>query len=190
MLMVVSGPSGAGKTSVVDGLADRVPFHFSVSMTTRQPRESETDGVDYWFVSRDEFEARIEAGDLLEWAEYNGQLYGTPKAPVVQGLAAGHDVVLDIENHGARQVRDSHAEAVLVFVMPPSLTVLEQRLRRRGDTSDVDARLAVARQQIAAAPDLFDFVVVNDELDAAISRVADILTSPAVRPTSVTEETP
>lgn len=159
-------------------------------MTTRPPRESEVDGVDYWFVTRQEFERRIAAGELLEWAEYNQDLYGTPRAPVIEQLAAGHHVVLDIENEGARQVRRSYPEAVLVFVLPPSLAVLEQRLRNRGDTADADARLAVAREQIAAAPDLFDYVVVNDDLDAAISRVADILASPAARPQSVTEETP
>ena len=125
-------------------------------MTTRPPRPGEVDGVDYFFVDRDRFLAARDAGELLEWAEYSGHLYGTPRAQVEGPLAAGEDVLLDIELRGAEQVKAAFPEAVLVFVAPPSLEVLAARLRGRGDTGDeqVARRLAVAREQIAAGPGL------------------------------------
>jgi guanylate kinase len=180
LLLVVSGPSGAGKSSVVHGVADQVPFHFSVSATTRAPRPGETEGEDYFFVSRDEFEELIAAGELLEWAQYSGYLYGTPRRPVLEHLERGEHVVLDIENDGAGQVKRSYEDAVLVFIMPPSLDILEQRLRERGDTSpqDVTRRLGVAREQIADAEANFDFLVTNADLDTAISEVVSILSEP------------
>jgi guanylate kinase len=174
---VVSGPSGAGKTSVVDGLARRFPFHFSVSMTTRPPRPGEIDGEDYTFVGREQFDEAIAAGELVEWAVYSGHLYGTPRAEVDRHLAAGHDVLLDIEMIGSRLVHEAYPEAVMVYILPPSLEVLESRLRTRGDTDDVAERLAVARSQIEEAAGLFDHFVVNDDLDAAIEAVAGILRS-------------
>lgn len=177
-LLVVSGPSGVGKSSVVDGLAQRVPFHFSVSLTTRPARPGEVDGTDYHFVTRDEFERRIQDEDLLEWAEYNGNLYGTPKADLLGRLRAGEHVVLDIENHGAAQVKANHPEATLVFLAPPSLGELRRRLLSRGNTDGTDRRLAIAASQLEEARDLFDHIVVNDDLDAAIDEVVDILTAP------------
>jgi len=174
---VVSGPSGAGKTSVVEGLARRFPFHFSVSMTTRPPRPGEVDGEDYTFVDRERFEDAIAAGELVEWAAYSGHLYGTPRAEVDRHLAAGHDVLLDIEMVGSRLVHEAYPEAVMVYILPPSLEVLEARLRGRGDTADVAARLAVARSQIEEAEGLFDYFVVNDDLDTAIATAAGILRS-------------
>jgi guanylate kinase len=178
---VVSGPSGAGKSSVVAGLAERLPFHFSVSMTTRPPRPGEIEGADYFFVSRARFLAARDAGELLEWAEYSGHLYGTPCSQVERPLAAGEDVLLDIELLGARRVKAAFPEALLVFVAPPNLEVLEGRLRGRGDTGDeqVARRLAVAAGQIADARSWFDHIVVNDELARAIDEVAGILTAPA-----------
>jgi guanylate kinase len=172
---VVSGPSGAGKTSVVEGLARRLPFHFSVSMTTRPPRPGEVDGEDYRFVDREGFEEAIDAGELVEWATYSGHLYGTPRAEVDRHLAEGHDVLLDIEMVGSRLVREAYPDAVMVYILPPSLEELETRLRRRGDTKDVAERLAVARSQIEEAEVLFDYFVVNDDLDAAIEAAAGIL---------------
>ncbi len=173
----MSGPSGVGKTSLVEGLRRHHPFHFSVSATTRDPRPGEVDGIDYHFVDEAEFRRRIEAGELMEWATYNGRLYGTPHASVDEHLAAGDDVVLDIEVQGARQVRGARPEALLVFVAPPSLDVLEQRLRGRGDTGDeeIERRLAIARGELAVAAELFDHVVVNDDLDAAVRELAGIL---------------
>ena len=177
---MVSGPSGAGKSSVVAGLAERLPFHFSVSMTTRPPRPGEVEGVDYFFVDGDRFRAARDAGELLEWAEYSGHLYGTPRAQVEGPLAAGEDLLLDIELLGAEQVKAAYPEALLVFIAPPSLEALAARLRGRGDTGDeqVARRLAVAGKQIAQARAWFDHIVVNDDLQQAIDEVAGILMSP------------
>ena len=163
---------------MVDGLAERVPFRFSVSVTTRAPRPGEVDGVDYTFVDEARFRGMVADGDLLEWAQYSGKLYGTPRAAVADFLEAGHDVVLDIENRGAEQVRESHPEAILIFVAPPSLQELERRLTERGNTKDVEKRLAVASEQITTAETLYDHIVVNDDLDTAICDIADILARP------------
>jgi len=165
----------------VAGLAQRLPFHFSVSMTTRPPRPGEAEGVDYFFVDRERFQGAVAGGELIEWAEYSGYLYGTPRSQVEGYLAAGQDVLLDIELLGAEQVRAAFPEAVLVFIEPPSLAVLESRLRARGDTEDeqVARRLAAARWQMARARGLFAHFVVNDQLERAIAEVAGILAFPA-----------
>ncbi len=148
-----------------------------MSATTRAPRPGEVHGEDYHFVDDAEFRRRIDAGELLEWAEYNGRRYGTPRGPVDAERAAGNDVVLDIEVQGARQVRAADPTALLVFVAPPSLEVLERRLRSRGDTgdSDVRRRLEIARRELAVAEELFDHVIVNDDLDRAVAELAGIL---------------
>lgn len=180
ILLVVSGPSGVGKSSVVDGLLRETGAAFSVSATTRPPRPGEVDGEDYHFVTDPAFDRLIADGELLEWAEYGGHRYGTPRAPVVERLEAGEDVVLDIENNGAHQVKAAYPDAVLVFIVPPSMEELERRLRARGDTSEdaVHERLGVAESQIADATGSFDHLVVNDVLETAISQVIPILTAP------------
>lgn len=172
-LFVISGPSGAGKSSVVAGLRQRRPLYFSVSATTREARPGETHGVHYWFLQPEEFETLLETGDLLEWAEYNGRQYGTLRKPVLDHLAAGEDVLLEIEVQGARQVRARHPEAVMFFIIPPGLEELEGRLRRRGDTSETDIRrrLDIACREMEEAEILFDHVVVNDVLERAIEEV-------------------
>ena len=175
-----SGPSGTGKTSVVEGLAERHVFHFSVSMTTRPARPDEVDGVDYRFVDRETFEAAVGAGEMVEWAEYSGHLYGTRRDAIEDPLARGEDVLLDIEILGAKQVREAFPEALMIYVLPPSLEVLEERLRGRGDTPDeaVAKRLAVAEWQIEQARQLFDHFVVNEDLGTAVEEVAGILAAP------------
>lgn len=180
ILLVVSGPSGVGKSSVVDGLLRETGAAFSVSATTRPPRPGEVDGEDYHFVTDPAFDRLIADGELLEWAEYGGHRYGTPRVPVVERLEAGEDVVLDIENNGAHQVKAAYPDAVLVFIVPPSMEELERRLRARGDTSEdaVHERLGVAESQIADATGSFDHLVVNDVLETAISHVIPILTAP------------
>ena len=167
---MISGPSGVGKSSIVNAVLDRTNSQFSTSATTRAPRPSEIDGREYHFLRRDEFESRIQSGDVLEWAEYGGNLYGTLRSEVLPVLAGGANVVLDIENEGGKQIRASFPEAVLIFIRPPSLEELERRLRSRGDTSDadIDRRLAVAAHQIAEAPAIYDHIVLNDDLDTAI----------------------
>ncbi len=183
ILVVVSGPSGAGKTSVVQALAERVTFHFSVSWTTREQRPGERDGVDYVFVDRSEFEEAIRQEGFLEWAEYSGHLYGTPRPQVLTHLDRGEHVLLDIENDGAGQVKRSYPEAMLIFILPPSMEELEQRLRGRGDTTDGDItkRLAVADRQIADARDNYDFLVTNSEVGAAADEIVSILAAAASR---------
>jgi len=162
---------------VVAGLKERLPFVFSVSMTTRDPRPGEVDGVDYHYVTRSDFEEAIDAGRLAEWAEYGGNLYGTPAAALEQELTAGNDVLLDIEIQGSEEVKDRFPDATLVWIEAPDREVLERRLRGRGDTpeGDIARRLAVAEAHSARARRIFDHFVVNDELDVAIDRVTDIL---------------
>lgn len=164
----------------MEGLSERHDFHFSVSMTTRPARPYETDGVDYHFVDRDRFEAAVANGEMVEWAEYSGHLYGTPRASIETPLSEGADVLLDIEILGARQVKEAFPEALMIYVLPPDMDALEQRLRGRGDTPEdaVQQRLAVVEWQIEQARQLFDHFVVNDDLGSAIAEVAGILSAP------------
>ncbi len=177
LLIVVSGPSGVGKSTVIAALSDRRPMAFSVSATTRSPRPTEVDGQHYHFVDRARFEDMIAAGDLLEWAEYAGNLYGTPKAPVVANLDAGRDVLLDIENEGARQVKENLPEAILLFILPPSRDELERRLRSRADTSEeaIAKRLSVADAQVAEARREWDWLVTNDDVTSVMEQIDRIL---------------
>ncbi len=177
-LIVVAGPSGSGKTSIIRRLLDRVDIVFSVSATTRPPRPGETQGVDYDFVTTEEFEEMITRDALLEWAIYNGNHYGTPSDPVERETMAGRDVLLSIEIDGARQVRAQRPDALMIFVTPPSTEVLEQRLRSRGDTSsqDIAIRLKIAESELEEAPSLFDHIVVNEVLDDVIDDVANLIT--------------
>jgi guanylate kinase len=183
-LIVVSGPSGAGKSSVLDAVLARTSSAFSISATTRPPRANEQDGREYHFMGRQEFERLIDAGDVLEWAEYGGHLYGTLRSEVLPLLSAGANVLLDIENEGAKQIRASFPSAVMIFIRPPSVDELERRLTARGDTSpnDIARRVSVAVTQIEEAPGLYDHIVLNDDLDTAIGRVLDILSSLSADP--------
>jgi guanylate kinase len=178
-LLVVSGPSGSGKSSIVRELLDRLDVEFSVSVTTRLPRPGERHGDHYNFVSRRDFEAMIENGELLEWAIYNNRFYGTPAAPIEQAVAEGRDILLEIEIQGARQVREQRPDAVMFFVAPPSMDELERRLRRRGDTSeeDIEDRLEIADQEMQEAPILFDHVIINEDLDRAIEDIVGLITA-------------
>lgn len=180
-LFVVSGPSGSGKSSIIAKILDRLDIDFSVSATTRLPRPGEVNGRHYRFVSRSQFNVMIESDQLLEWAEYNNHLYGTPVGPISRSNAAGRDVLLDIEIKGARQVKENRPDSVMVFIAPPSIEVLERRLRDRGDTSeeDIAARLDIAAEQLDAAYELFDYVFVNDDLDVATDELASLITGPA-----------
>lgn len=175
----MSGPSGAGKSSVVDGLAEHVPFDFSVSMTTRSARPDEVEGVDYRFVNRATFEQAIQDGALVEWAEYGGNLYGTPVAGLTAAREAGRDILLDIEINGARNVREQFPDSILIWIDAPSRAAREARLRGRGDTSDADVerRLALGDAHNVEAREFFDHFVVNDDLSVAIHLVADILST-------------
>lgn len=176
-LIVVSGPSGVGKGTVVSRLLDRLEdAQLSISVTTRRPRDGESQGVDYLFVDDSTFDGMVEDGQLLEWAPYAGNRYGTPRAPVDEALEDGRDVLLEIEVKGALQVRARRPDAVLVFLQPPSEDELERRLAQRG-TEDADERalrLATARAELDAAHQ-FDHRVVNDDLDECVEEIASIL---------------
>lgn len=175
---MVAGPSGSGKSSVVRELLERLDLEFSVSVTTRLPRPGELHGEHYNFISRRDFEEMIENDELLEWAVYNNRFYGTPSAPIEEALAAGRDIVLEIDIQGARQIRERRDDAVMFFIAPPSLDELERRLRRRGDTTDEDIedRLEIAESEMAEAPQLFDHIVVNDSLEQAVEEMVRLVT--------------
>ena len=183
LLFIVSAPSGAGKTTLVERLVDEIPhLKMSRSYTSRSARPGETDGVDYNFVTRARFEEMVAAGDFLEWAPVFGNLYGTCASETEALLASGDDVVLVIDVQGARQVRARGLDTSAVFVMPPSLDVLEQRLRGRSKDSEaeIQRRLQVARDEVAAFIE-YDYVVVNDELPAAVGRLRSIVMAERAR---------
>jgi guanylate kinase len=173
LLVVIAGPSGVGKGTVHARVREALPDSvLSVSATTRPPRAHEREGVDYRFVDRAGFEGMVGRGELLEWAEYAGHLYGTPRAAAEAAVAEGRIVVLDIEVQGALQVRDREPDALLVFLSPPSFEELERRLRSRGteDEAGIARRLEVARAEVAQR-DAFDVTVVNDDLDRCVAEV-------------------
>jgi len=177
-LAIISGPSGVGKGTLVGKILDRVPdIYLSISATTRPPRAGETDGVGYYFMSREDFVRDIENGSFLEWANIYGDLYGTPKAPVDRELGAGRLVVLEIDVQGALQVQDKLGhKADYIFIMPPSSEELAKRLgERRTETDQArKTRLETAEQEIALA-DRYDYVVINDNLEQAVEQLEDIL---------------
>jgi guanylate kinase len=175
--VILSAPSGGGKTSVARLLRERRgDIVFSISATTRPPRRYERDGRDYWFVSPEEFRRMADAGELVESAEVHGNLYGTPRRNLDEAVARGEYLLLDIDVQGARQIREEVPEAVHVFILPPSGEALVERLLRRGSEDDAvrRRRLASAREEMAAAAE-FDYVVVNDDLEATVSAVDGIL---------------
>ncbi|MBA8823538.1 guanylate kinase [Saccharopolyspora lacisalsi] len=179
-LTVVSGPSGVGKSSVIDELRDKAPeIYFSVSVTTRPSRPGEVDGVHYHFVDVDEFQRMVAAGEMLEYAHYAGNYYGTPREPVERALAAGRPAVLEIELQGARQVRASMPEARLVMLLPPSWEALVDRLvgRRTEDEEVVRRRLDTAKRELDARTE-FDAAVVNADVRSAADELVRLIVGP------------
>ncbi len=176
-LIVFTGPSGVGKGTVLRQLLARHPeLNLSISATTRSPRSGEVDGQHYYFLTRSQFEEMVTQGQFLEWAEFAGNLYGTPRQPVLDKIALGERVILEIELEGARQVRSSAPDAFQIFIQPPSIEELEARIRRRGQDSEdaIARRLARAQVEIAAA-DEFDVQVTNGDLETAVQELETII---------------
>jgi guanylate kinase len=176
-VFVITGPSGVGKGTLIRGLMEQLPdLQLSVSATTRAPRPGEREGVDYHFLSREEFERKVSAGEFVEHAGYAGRSYGTLRSELQERVRAGAPVVLEIEVQGARQVRASVPDAVQVFIAPPSLEVLRTRLIGRGtdDPEEVERRLRVAAEELEAQPE-FAHVVINDRLEDALMQLTAIV---------------
>ena len=183
LLFIVSAPSGTGKTTLVERLVQATPdLRLSRSYTSRPPRAGETDGVDYNFIERSRFEAMAAGRQFLEWADVFGNLYGTGVVDTQRVLDAGHDLVLVIDVQGARQVRQCGFGHVGIFILPPSFEVLEARLRSRSKDTEaqMQRRLAVARQEVGAVEE-YDYVVINDEVEPAVSRLAAIVAAERAR---------
>ncbi|MGW2661973.1 guanylate kinase [Nocardia tengchongensis] len=180
-LVVLVGPSAVGKSTVVRCVRERLPeLVFSVSATTRAPRPGEVDGQDYHFVTRDKFDAMIDGGEMLEWADIHGGLQrsGTPAAPVREALASGHHVLIEVDLEGARSIRKTMPEGLLVFLAPPSWDELVSRLTSRGTESPevIERRLQTARTELAAC-DEFDIVIVNDHVTSACEQLVSLFVS-------------
>lgn len=179
LLVVLSGPSGAGKGTLRPGLLEAVPeLRFLPSATTRAPRAGEVDGVNYYFWDRERFQQAIEQDDLLEWAEYVGNLYGTPRPPVEEALAAGHDVLLEKDMQGALQIRRQYPDGIFLFILPPSVAELRRRLTKRGtENTEVQLkRVEKAIRELESLPDYpYEYAVVNDDLETAVDKLRAII---------------
>lgn len=191
-LFILSGPSGAGKGTIckeVLAQTSRDDVQLSVSMTTRNPRNGETEGASYYFVSKEEFLRKIEAGGLLEHAEVYGNYYGTPKQPVIEKLAAGIDVILEIDMQGALKVKENYPDGVFIFILPPSMSELRKRLTGRGtETAEaIEMRLGETLKELSYI-DKYDYCVVNGKLEEAVNRVKSILIAEHSRVTFTAEE--
>ncbi len=188
-LIVLSGPSGVGKTTLCQRVLEEVPARLSVSATTRRPRRSEKEGVDYYFLSAEQFAARKQAGEFLESAEVFGNLYGTPLGPVRAAVESGQTVLLEIDVQGGLQVRDRFPDAVTIFILPPSLEAwresLRSRLARRGmdDPAEIERRLDQATAEIEQARQsgAYDHFVVNDDLDQAVRQLVAVINKELAR---------
>ena len=178
-LIIMSGPSGTGKSTLQKKLLERDPnIMFSVSVTTRAPRPGERDGVNYYFVSREDYDRMVYQGELLEHAEYVGNGYGTPVAQIDAALAQGRDVLLDIEVQGAQQVMQKRPDALKIFILPPSVEEMEKRLRGRGTNDEDSIHLRVDRaMEELKMQNIYDYRVVNDDVDRAVSEIEQILKS-------------
>ena len=177
-VVIVSGPSGVGKSTICKGVVKRLNnVYLSVSVTTRPKSEAEVDGQDYWFISREQFEERINNGSLLEYAEVFGNLYGTPKDKVEEVLKAGKTIILEIDVQGAKQAKVVYPDAVMIFILPPTYRELAERMSSRGreDAETAEERLNGAGVEIAAAWQYYQHMVINDDLQQAVNEVAQII---------------
>jgi len=183
LLIVLSGPSGAGKGTICQELLRQMPdLRYSVSMTTRSPRPGEVEGIHYYFRPRQEFEAMLARNELLEWAEFCDNYYGTPLFAVEQAILDGRDVILEIDIQGAMQIKKRFPQGVFTFIIPPSLDVLSERIHKRGTETEevIQKRLATAIQELEYV-DEYDYVVINDEVLAAVEKLKSILVAEKCR---------
>ena len=178
IFIVLSGPSGVGKGTICKKLLEYFNAWSSVSMTTRLPREGEVNGKDYFFVSKEEFESKIKANDFLEYATYNNNYYGTPKSIINDKLNNNIDVITEIEINGAKNIKEIYKDSVLIYILPPSLSELEDRLRLRHteDEETIQKRMNITKEEIKHI-DIYDYVVENDDLDNSIRKVINIIES-------------
>ena len=186
LLIVISGPSGVGKGTISEKLIEKFNSWKSVSMTTRNPREGEIDGEDYYFVSVDEFENRINEDKFIEYAKYNDNYYGTPKDKLIEHMEDGIDSILEIEVQGAKNIKDMFNDAILIYIAPPSFDTLRERLLNRGTESEeeIDKRMNIAKKEIEYL-DIYDYVVVNDDLELATREVIEIINSEKLKTSRV-----
>lgn len=176
LLVVISGPSGAGKGTIYQCVIERTGMKRSVSVTTRKPREGEVEGVNYYFRTEEQYQQMIAAGEFLETAEVYHNYYGTPKAPVFENLNNGYDVLFEVDVHGAKSIKKKYPEAISIFVMTPDFKSLEERLRGRGTESEdsLKTRLGAAKRELGKY-EMFDYIVFNDTVDQAVADVLDII---------------
>lgn len=188
-LFILSGPSGTGKGTICKELLAETDLELSVSMTTRKPRTGETEGVSYYFVSKDDFLRKIDQNGLLEYAEVYGNYYGTPKQPVIDKLSAGTDVILEIDTQGALKVKENYPDGVCIFILPPSMAELRKRLTGRGTETEeaIELRLSETLKELSYI-DKYDYCVVNGQLDEAVARVKAIVVAEHSRVTFTAEE--
>lgn len=188
VLTVISGFAGTGKGTIMKELVKKYPYFLSISATTRKPREGEVDGREYFFHTREEFQTMIANHELIEWAEYVGNYYGTPKAAVEKQLEEGKDVLLEIEMQGGMLVKEQFPDALLLFVAPPSATILKERLTGRGtETQEEIARRLNRASEEASYMKSYDYIVINDDLEEAVNRVHEIISNQHYKTSQCTE---
>lgn len=184
LLIVISGPSGAGKGTLCNLIKKEFPnIYYSISATTRSPRQGERHGVDYLFMSKEEFLELRDANGFLEWAEVYGNYYGTPRSKVEENIAQGRDVILEIDIQGALNVKKQYPEGVFIFIVPPSIKELKRRIENRGQDSpeDISKRLKSAHTELAYVSE-YDYVIVNDKIETAIAKLKSIIIAEKCRP--------
>lgn len=188
-LLVVSGPSGAGKGTICKALIDKNPIWISTSCTTRKPRVGEVDGINYFFIEREEFLKRMDNDEFLEYAEVYGNFYGTPRSEVLRLLDEGKDVILEIDIQGALKIKSSYPEGVFIFIMPPSMEELKNRITNRGSETpeSLKTRLEAAYDEISFASK-YDYAVVNDEVDKAVKKIESIIIAEKCRVFKIKDE--